>query len=356
MPCPSKYRPAIHGAFLLPNMRLNAPMFHDEAAITIKSGNGGHGCVSFRREKYIPEGGPDGGDGGKGGDVVFVASRHLNTLSAFVRKRKWKARNGEDGRSRNCHGKSGADLEIEVPLGTLVRHADTGELLADMCQNEQRVVIAEGGVGGRGNTYYKSSTNQTPRKAGNGAPGVGFPLNLELKLIADVGIIGFPNAGKSTLLSRLSAAKPKIASYPFTTLTPQLGVIEYDDRSIVMADIPGLIEGAAEGVGLGHQFLRHVERCAFLVHLVDASVDDAETLSGRIDVLNDELRRFSEILAEREQLLVLNKCDVRPEMDELANELKELRQQEVLVISGVSGEGLRALQNALLLRLTSTDE
>ncbi len=330
-------------------------MFHDEAAIMIKSGNGGHGCVSFRREKFVPEGGPDGGDGGNGGDVIFVTNQHLNTLSTFVRRRHWKAQNGEQGQSRMCSGRSGDDLIIEVPMGTLIRHAETGELLADMCEKDQRVVLAAGGIGGHGNTYYKRATNQTPRKAGQGTPGVKLDLKLELKLIADIGIIGFPNAGKSTLLSRLSAAKPKIASYPFTTLTPQLGVIEHQSRSIVLADIPGLIEGAAEGVGLGHQFLRHVERCEFLIHLVDASTDDLETLNQRIDVLNAELSRFSNLLSEREQLLVLNKSDVREDIQELAAELAKLRGLDVLVISGVSGEGLRELQNALVYRLSAPE-
>lgn len=331
-------------------------MFHDEAEITIKSGNGGQGCVSFRREKYIPEGGPDGGDGGDGGDVVFITNRHLNTLSAFVRRRRWKASNGEQGRSRNCHGKSAPDLVVEVPMGTLIRHAETDELLADMCEEEQRVVLAAGGTGGHGNTYYKSATNQTPRNASPGTNGVEVPLKLELKLIADVGIIGFPNAGKSTLLSRLSAAKPKIASYPFTTLTPQLGVIERPDRSIVLADIPGLIEGAAEGVGLGHQFLRHVERCAFLIHLLDASEADLDQLEERIHILNSELGRFSRILAGRDQLLVLNKCDMRSDAEDLAAALAGRLEQQVIPISGLSGLGLRTLENALLLRLSLSNE
>ncbi len=335
--------------------RLNAAMFHDEAEIMIKSGNGGQGCVSFRREKFIPEGGPDGGDGGDGGDVVFTTNRHLNTLSAFVRRRHWKAKSGEQGRARNCHGKSGEELLIEVPMGTLIRHAETGELLADMCEEDQRVVLAAGGTGGRGNTYFKSSTNQVPRKATPGTPGVKLDLKLELKLIADVGIIGFPNAGKSTLLSRLSAAKPKIASYPFTTLTPQLGVIERDDRSIVLADIPGLIEGAADGVGLGHQFLRHVERCAFLIHLLDATEGEVEDLLERITVLNKELERFSPTLAKREQLIVLNKSDMREELEELAQELSDKTGQHVMHISGLSGQGLRELENTLLLRLSSSD-
>jgi GTP-binding protein len=224
-----------------------------------------------------------------------------------------------------------------------------------MCDEGQRVVLAAGGIGGHGNTYYKSSTNQTPRKAGQGTNGVELPLQLELKLIADVGIIGFPNAGKSTLLSRLSAAKPKIASYPFTTLSPQLGVIENPDRSIVVADIPGLIEGAAEGVGLGHQFLRHVERCAFLIHLLDAAEAELEELLHRIHVLNNELERFSPVLAKRDQLLVLNKCDMRIDHEALAESLGKELGHTVIPISGISGQGLRELENALLLRLSSSN-
>lgn len=329
-------------------------MLRDEATITVRSGNGGNGCVSFRREKYVPEGGPDGGDGGRGGNVVLVANHHLNTLNAFARKRTWKARPGLDGLGRKKHGKQGEDLLIEMPCGTIVRHAETGELLADLTESGQQVIIAAGGIGGRGNVHFKSSINQTPRKAGSGKHGVEVPLALELKLLADVGLIGFPNAGKSTLLSRLSEAKAKVGDYPFTTLEPQLGVVERDDRQLVVADIPGLIEGAAEGIGLGHQFLRHVERCALLVHLVDGSDGDAEALMERIAVLNRELARFSPKLAEKPQLLALNKVDARPELSELAAQVSTQLDQPVAVLSGVSGAGVRELESRLLALVDAT--
>jgi GTPase len=322
-------------------------MLRDEAEITIRSGNGGPGAVSFRREKFAPEGGPDGGDGGRGGDVVFEATTHLNTLTPFIRRRHWYADNGAPGTGQNCSGKSGEELLVKVPCGTIIRHAETGEVLADMVSDGQRVVLAAGGKGGGGNSRYKSSTNQAPRQAGHGQRGVELPLKLELKLIADIGIIGFPNAGKSTLLSRLSMARPKIAAYPFTTLEPQLGVIEREDRAIVIADIPGLIEGAADGIGLGHKFLRHVERCRKLIHLVDASEGDVPDLVARIETLNKELRRFSDLLAAKPQLIVLNKADTRQDMDDLASRLASHTGQEVLAISGVSGYGLGALERHL---------
>ncbi len=321
----------------------------DEAEIIIRSGSGGPGKVSFRHEKFAPEGGPDGGDGGRGGDVVFEATSHMNTLAPFVRRKHWYAPNGAGGGGTNCSGKSGEDLVIQVPCGTLVRHAHTGEMLADLITKGQRVVLAAGGRGGGGNNRYKSSTNQTPRQAGRGLPGVELPIKLELKLIAEVGIIGFPNAGKSTLLSRLSAARPKIAAYPFTTLEPQLGVIERVDRTIVLADIPGLIEGAAEGLGLGHKFLRHVERCAVLLHLVDASEGTVEELKERIATLNRELERFSQLLAGKRQIIVLNKSDTRPEIADVAKELSTLMGEEVLAISGVSGYGIPQLEQRLLI-------
>ncbi|NRA38167.1 MAG: GTPase ObgE [Planctomycetes bacterium] len=331
-------------------------MFHDEAEITISSGKGGDGCVSFRREKFVPEGGPDGGDGGDGGAVVFITNPHLNTLSAFIRRRHWKAKGGMQGGGSLCSGKKGEDMVIEVPQGTLIRHGESGELLADMRDREQRVVLAAGGIGGYGNTHFKKSTNQTPRKAGIGTMGTKLPIKLELKLIADVGLIGFPNAGKSTLLSCLSHATPKIASYPFTTLTPQLGVIELPDRCIVVADIPGLIEGASDGHGLGHQFLRHIERCSFFIHLLDASEENAEELQQRHDILNKELQQFSPLLAQRQQMVVLNKSDVRADIDEVAADLAQLLGSEVQVISGVTQQGLRELKNSLLLRLHQLDE
>ncbi len=323
-------------------------MLRDEAHIIVRSGDGGPGKVSFRREKFIPEGGPDGGDGGRGGDVVLETSGHLNTLSKYVRQSRWKAPHGDPGGMANCSGKSGADLVLQLPEGTIVRHETSGEILADLTKRGQRVVIAAGGKGGGGNSRYKTATNQTPRQAGKGQKGVELALHLELKLIADAGIIGFPNAGKSTLLSRLSMARPKIAAYPFTTLEPQLGVVERGDRTLVLADIPGLIEGAAEGRGLGHKFLRHVERCPVLIHLVDGSDGPASELAERIRTLNNELERFSRRLAGKRQLIVLNKADTREDMAGLRAELANLIGDEVLAISGVTGYGLPELENRLL--------
>ena len=320
-------------------------MLRDEVDITVRSGNGGDGAVTFLREKFRPEGGPDGGDGGRGGDVVMVANPHMNTLGHLVRKPRWRAEDGVKGMGGNCFGRSGEDLLVEVPCGTIVRIIETQEIIADLTTPGQRVVIV---AGGKGNVHFKSSVNQTPRQFTPGVLGQKLLLHLELKLIADVGIVGFPNAGKSTLLSRLSMARPKIAPYPFTTLEPQLGVIERPDRTLVLADIPGLIEGAADGKGLGHQFLRHVERCALLLHLVDGSEGDAEELAGRVRVLNAELTRFSPELAARKQIVVLNKLDTRPELPELAPAVAALLGCEVRCISGVSGQGIKDLENHLL--------
>ncbi len=315
----------------------------DEAEIRIRSGNGGAGAVTFRREKYVPFGGPDGGDGGKGGDVILRATVHLNTLAVYWRKRRWFAEHGAPGT-----GKGGEDLVLEVPCGTIVRHQETGEILADLTEHGQEVLLAPGGKGGAGNTRFKSATNQVPRQHGPGEPGVELPLKLDLKLIADVGIIGFPNVGKSTLLSRLSAARPKIADYPFTTLEPQLGVVQRGERTLVLADIPGLIEGAAEGVGLGHQFLRHVERCPVLLHLVDGTDAEVDALVERIGVLDRELARFSPLLAEKQQLVAITKADTQIEPDELCQQLAARIGREVLAISGVSGYGIERLESRLL--------
>lgn len=323
-------------------------MLKDEAEIVVRSGDGGNGAVSFWREKYVPEGGPDGGDGGQGGDVLMEASQNLNTLLMFYRRHHWKAEHGNKGIGGNCTGKSGEDLVVQVPCGTIVRLKETGEILADLTLHGQRFTVAAGGRGGRGNSRFKSSTNQAPMQSTPGGRGSELTLALELKLIADVGIIGFPNAGKSTLLSRLSHAKPKIAAYQFTTLEPQLGVIERDDRTLVLADIPGLIEGAAEGRGLGHQFLRHVERCPVLLHLVDGSDGTMAELKKRIQILNRELKRYTPELAEKRQLVVLNKIDSRPDLDEVATKLAKSIKAEVMCISGVSGQGIPELANRLL--------
>lgn len=323
-------------------------MLRDEAEILVRSGAGGPGAVSFYREKFVPEGGPDGGDGGEGGDVIFVATPHMNTLSPFIRRRHWKAENGFKGTGKMCSGRDGEDLLVKVPCGTVIRLINTGEIIADLTEPDQQVTIAAGGRGGKGNARFRSSTNQTPRQSTPGEASTELNLKLDLKLIADIGIIGFPNAGKSTLLSRLSKARPKIAAYPFTTLEPQLGVIDRGDESVVLADIPGLIEGAAEGKGLGHQFLRHVERCAMLLHLVDGSEGDDVILAERITVLNRELARFSDLLATKPQLVVLNKADTREDLDAVAQALAAQLKVEVLVISGVSGRGLRELEDRLL--------
>ncbi len=320
-------------------------MFFDEAKIYVRSGKGGDGCVAFRREKYVPFGGPSGGHGGPGGSVYLVAERNLNTLVHFKKRSHFKAEAGDRGSGKNQHGKSGEDLLISVPSGTMVHDADTGEFLADLLEEGQRVLVARGGRGGRGNSAFASPTNQAPRLAEHGEPSQERWLRLELKLIADVGVIGLPNAGKSTLLSVVSAARPKIADYPFTTLQPNLGVVSVDDvHSFVMADVPGLIEGASEGSGLGHQFLRHVERTRLLVHLLDGASTDP--LADH-ETINRELADFSERLAAKPQLVVLNKMDL-PDAQAwwpLVQETMQERGVEVHAISAVSQQGVRELVN-----------
>lgn len=285
-------------------------MFVDRAKIIIKAGNGGNGAVSFHREKYVNAGGPDGGDGGKGGNVVFQVDNNLSNLVDFRYKRKYVAPNGEPGRSKLCTGKSADDLIVRVPRGTVVRDAETGRIMADLSTDEP-VILAHGGKGGRGNASFKSSTRQIPRFAKPGFPGESFEVTLELKLLADVGLVGFPNVGKSSLISVVSAAKPQIANYHFTTLSPVLGVVKMDDdTSFVMADIPGLIEGASDGVGLGHEFLRHVERCRLIVHVVDVSGIEGRDPKDDFEIINRELECFSEDLAHLPQIVAANKCDM----------------------------------------------
>lgn len=285
-------------------------MFVDEAKIYIKAGDGGDGCVSFHREKYIAAGGPDGGDGGKGGDIVFKVDDNISNLIDFRYKKKYIAEKGQNGSSKKCTGRNAPDLVITVPRGTVVREAQTGRILADMSCDEP-VVIAKGGKGGRGNAHFATPTRQIPRFAKPGFRGDEYEVVLELKLIADVGLVGFPNVGKSTLISVVSAAKPKIANYHFTTLTPVLGVVKIDDgKSFVMADIPGLIEGASEGVGLGHEFLRHVERCRLIVHVVDVSGIEGRDPIEDFKAINRELANFSEELAEAPQIVAANKSDM----------------------------------------------
>ena len=287
-------------------------MFVDKVEISIKAGDGGNGAVSFHREKYVNAGGPDGGDGGKGSDIVFVADDNLSTLIDFRYKKKYIAPNGEPGGAKRCSGKSMEPTVIRVPRGTVVRDSHSGRIMADISDDEP-VVVARGGKGGKGNVHFATPTRQIPRFAKPGFPGEKFDVTLELKLLADVGLVGFPNVGKSTLISVVSAAKPKIANYHFTTLTPVLGVVKRGEKSFVMADIPGLIEGASEGVGLGHEFLRHVERCRLIVHVVDVSGIEGRDPADDFEKINKELANFSEDLAQRPMIVAANKCDMADE-------------------------------------------
>lgn len=320
-------------------------MFVDTAKLFVQSGKGGDGCLSFRREKYIPKGGPDGGDGGRGGHVIFQTNSSLNTLLHFRHRPNLRAQSGEAGKGRRMHGANGEDLIVSVPIGTIVRDVSTGDVIADLSGEGEEVVIALGGRGGLGNEHFKSSTNRAPRKTTKGLPGEEVELEVELKLLADVGLIGMPNAGKSTLISRISASRPKIADYPFTTLEPNLGVVDLGDfRSCVVADIPGLIPGAHTGKGLGMRFLRHVDRCSLLLHLVDASVPSDHALSD-MDAISSELELFSAELARKPRLAVLSKLDLT-ESQEQAETLRkglEARGYQVIGISSVSGEGLQEL-------------
>lgn len=318
-------------------------MLFDEAKIYVKAGDGGDGCIAFRREKFVPFGGPSGGNGGPGGSVYLVVDRNLNTLIHFRKKIHYKAERGGRGSSKNQQGETGQDLLIPVPPGTVIYDAESGDALADLVEDGQQVVAARGGRGGRGNAVFASPTNQTPRLAEHGEPGQERWLRLELKLIADVGIVGVPNAGKSTLLSVVSAARPKIADYPFTTLEPNLGVVTIDGRySFVLADVPGLIEGASQGVGLGLQFLRHVERTRLLIHLLDGASQDP---LADYQAINHELEEFSERLATRPQIVVLTKMDL-PDAQAwwpLVQEAMDERGVEVHAISAVTGQGVQAL-------------
>jgi len=330
--------------------------FVDEARITVIAGDGGNGCLSFRREKYIPRGGPDGGDGGDGGSVYLRATDDLNTLADFRHKRTFKARRGENGRGRNCFGAKGEDCIIEVPVGTLATDIDTGQRVADLQQDGDQLLIAKGGHHGRGNTRFKSSTNRAPRKTTDGTPGQRLHLQLELRVLADVGLLGLPNAGKSTLISRVSAARPKIADYPFTTLHPNLGVVSIEaHRSFVMADIPGLIEGAAAGHGLGVHFLKHLSRSRLLLHIIDVMpVDGSDPVLTAVALIN-ELKNHSEALFEKERWLVLNKIDLLPEEDvdsHCARLVDGLGWTgPTYQLSAVSGGGTQALCTAIMQRL-----
>ena len=331
--------------------------FVDEATIRIVAGAGGNGALSFRREKFIPRGGPDGGDGGHGGSVYLIGQEGLNTLADFRHTRVFRAENGTKGGGSNCTGKSGKDLCIQVPLGTRVTDAEAEELIGEITRHGESLLVAHGGKGGLGNTRFKSSTNRTPRRTTPGKPGEQRALALELQVLADVGLLGLPNAGKSTLLRAVSDARPKVADYPFTTLHPHLGVVRVGEhRSFVMADIPGLIEGAAEGAGLGHQFLRHLSRTRILLHLVDMAPlePDADT-AARIKAIEAELKKFSPQLAKRERWLVLNKMDLLPE-DEREQTVKRLLRKlkwkrPVYRISAIRGEGCRELTKDLMRHL-----
>jgi GTP-binding protein len=318
-------------------------MFYDEAKIYVSAGDGGDGCVAFRREKYVPYGGPSGGDGGKGGDVLLYVDPHLNTLYRFSKKHHFRAARGEHGRGKNQHGAYGATLRIPVPPGAIVYDANTGDLLGDLTEPDQELIVAHGGRGGRGNTRFVSSTNQAPRIAEHGEPGEERWLRMELKLLADVGLVGVPNAGKSTFLAAVTAARPKIAPYPFTTLQPNLGMVVLDPQTeFVLADIPGLIEGASEGKGLGHEFLRHIERTRVLIHLLDGlSLDPLEDLVA----INQELAAFSSDLAQKPQLVALNKIDM-PEVRELWPEIRDAlaeRGYDSVAISALARENVREL-------------
>ena len=327
--------------------------FVDEAAITVQAGAGGNGCVSFRREKYIPFGGPDGGDGGDGGSVSLVADAGLNTLADFRRQRRFKADNGAPGAGSKCYGRAGGPVEIAVPVGTLVHEDSTGEILGDLAEPGLKLLVARGGIGGKGNTHFKSSVNRAPRKATPGTAGELRHLRLELRLLADVGLLGLPNAGKSTLLAAVTAATPKIANYPFTTLHPNLGVVELDEgRTFVIADIPGLIEGAAEGLGLGTRFLRHLQRTRLLLHIVDAAPYDGESspTQGARDILY-ELRQYSDELAAWPRWLVINKVDKLPRGEgiEIAREVAGAIDYKgpIFAVSALTGEGTRELVAAV---------
>ncbi len=332
--------------------------FVDEAKFFVKAGDGGNGCISFRREKFVPKGGPDGGDGGRGGSVIIETSTRLTSLIDFRYRSHFIAENGTGGKGKKQHGKKGSDHLFYVPVGSIIKDAESGEVIADLVQEHERIVVAKGGKGGGGNVHYATSTNRAPRRAGKGEPGEERWLLIELKLLADVGLIGLPNAGKSTLLSRLSAANPKVAAYPFTTLEPQLGVLQFDDgRQCIIADIPGLIEGAHEGAGLGHKFLRHIERTRILLQVIDGSGQESDPVA-QYHVLERELQLYNEQLMGRKRLVLLNKIDLfdsDAQLDELRVRFRS-EGIEVLPISAATGEGLGVLQERIAQLLQDIEE
>ena len=327
-------------------------MFADSAKIFIKSGKGGDGHVSFRRELYVPNGGPDGGDGGRGGDIIFIVDEGLNTLTDFRHIRKYVAQSGEEGGKRNQHGKDGQDLIIKVPLGTIIKDDESGKVIADMSDADKKVIVLKGGRGGNGNQHYATATMQVPKYAQPGQKSMELYVRLELKVIADVGLVGYPNVGKSTLLSRVTNARPKIANYHFTTLNPNLGVVDLDgNKGFVIADIPGLIEGASEGIGLGHEFLKHIERTKVLIHMVDAASTEGRDPIDDINKINAELKAYNPDLMNRPQVIAANKIDAIYDGDEsIVDKLKaefEPKGIKVFGISAVSGKGLKELLYAV---------
>ncbi|RKI86751.1 GTPase ObgE [bacterium 0.1xD8-71] len=334
-------------------------MFADRAKIFVKSGKGGDGHVSFRREKYVPNGGPDGGDGGNGGSVYFEVDEGLNTLTDFRHIRKYSAGNGEEGSKKNCAGKNGEDITIKVPEGTVIREAESGKVITDMSGDNRRFLLLKGGRGGNGNQHYATSTMQAPKYAQPGQPAQELELILELKVIADVGLVGFPNVGKSTFLSKVTNARPKIANYHFTTLNPNLGVVDLKDaKGFVIADIPGLIEGASEGIGLGHEFLRHIERTKLIVHIVDAASTEGRDPVADIYAINKELTSYDASLAGRPQIIAANKIDmIYGEDDPVAAIRQEFEPKGIPVyaVSAISGKGLRELLYAINNRLAELD-
>lgn len=332
-------------------------MFVDRVTIEVEAGRGGDGCRSFRHEKYVPRGGPDGGDGGDGGSIILVAEPGVDSLAALAHRKRWRAERGEHGRGANCHGRSAEDLVIRLPPGTVVMDAEHGHVLKDLAAAGEQVVAAHGGKGGKGNTRFKSATNQAPREFTRGGAGESRRLALELKVIADVGLVGKPNAGKSTLLSRVSRARPEIADYPFTTKTPHLGIVQLDlDRSLVMADIPGLIEGAHAGAGLGHEFLRHVQRSRVLIHLVEPQPADGSDPVENFLAIRSELEQYGHGLAERPEIVAVSKAEL-PGADAAQRRLADATGGDVNLFSSVTGQGLdRLLQAAYaVLREVQTD-
>jgi GTP-binding protein len=329
-------------------------MFIDKAKIWVKAGDGGNGCISFRREKYIPKGGPDGGDGGKGGSVYFQAVDDLDTLMDFAGKHHWRAQNGQSGSGNNKHGANGENLIIKVPPGTLIYDVELNLLLKDLNNVGMKARVCLGGRGGKGNKAFATSTNQTPRYAEPGKEGQERNIRLELKLIADVGLVGMPNAGKSTLISRCSAARPKIADYPFTTLEPVLGIVELSDfRRFVMADIPGLIEGSHRGAGLGIEFLKHIERTRIIVHILDIMPADGSESAKNYKAIRNELKLYSKTLAEKEEVIVANKIDLDPD-GKIVKELKKKIRKKVYPISAVTGNGVKELTELLWEKIKET--